>query len=84
LNDFLSKRLLTQKPSPIGASDPPPSASPAIKSLPFDLDDKSLQAIESAKKEFADHVGQYKVHYLHYGRYGKEGIKKMKTSPDGW
>ncbi|ORY45846.1 acyltransferase ChoActase/COT/CPT [Leucosporidium creatinivorum] len=84
LNDFLSKRLLTQKPSPIGASDPPPSASPAVKSLPFDLDDKSLKAIESAKKEFADHVGQYKVHYLHYGRYGKEGIKKMKTSPDGW
>lgn len=84
LNDFLSKRLLTQKPSPIGASDPPASASPTVKSLPFDLDDKSLKAIESAKKEFADHVGQYKVRYLHYGRYGKEGIKKMKTSPDGW
>lgn len=29
-------------------------------------------------------MGQYGVSYLHYGRYGKEGIKKMKTSPDGW
>lgn len=84
LNDFLSKRLLTQKPSPIGANDPAPSASPEIKPLEFELDSKSLEAIEKGKKEFAEHVEQYDLNYLHFGRYGKNGIKAQKTSPDGW
>lgn len=84
LNDFVSKRLLTNKPKPIGEGDVAPRESPAVSPLSFELDDKSLKAIEAAKKEFAAHVDPYKVFYLHYGRYGKEGIKKMKTSPDGW
>ncbi|KAM0786990.1 hypothetical protein ACM66B_002408 [Microbotryomycetes sp. NB124-2] len=84
LNDYLTKRLLTNKPEPVGASDPPAQETPAVTALPFEADGATLKAIENARKEFADHVGQYQVHYLHYGRYGKEGIKKMKTSPDGW
>lgn len=84
MNDFISKRLLTNKPTAIGASDPAPSATPAISELAFELDGKALGMIESATKEFADHVGQFDVFYLKYGRYGKDGIKAMKTSPDGW
>lgn len=84
LNDFISKRLITNKPTVIGAADPAPSAQPKIAELKFELDPKALGMIESATKEFAEHVGQFEVFYLKYGRYGKDGIKAMKTSPDGW
>lgn len=84
LNDFLSKRLLTNKPEPVGAGQPDAKETPAVEPLKWELSKDNLAAIESAKDEFAKHVEPYKVFYCHYGRYGKEGIKKMKTSPDGW
>lgn len=85
MNDFISKRLITNKPTPIGVDAPSSSTSmPASAIISFELDATSLQQIESATKEFADHVAKYSVHYLNYGRYGKDGIKSMKTSPDGW
>lgn len=84
MNDFISKRLITNKPGPIGCTDLTSSIVPTISPLHFELDAKSLKAIEDAKVEFKDHVGQYVVKYLRYNRYGKDGIKNMKTSPDGW
>lgn len=81
LNDYLSKRLLAgETVSQEGAV----SAVPAVEALPFELDSTAKQQIEAAEKEFADHIAPYDVHYTLYTRYGKEGIKKMKTSPDGW
>lgn len=85
MNDFISKRLITNQPAPIGIDDNLSSTStPPCSSLAWELDSKSLATIEKATKEFGDHTSQYQVHYLNYGRYGKDGIKKMKTSPDGW
>lgn len=82
LNDYLSKRLLSGE-SPV-RSDHEISRVPAVKDLPFELDATSKQQIEAAETEFAEHIKPYDVHYTLYTRYGKEGIKKMKTSPDGW
>ncbi|KAK4047181.1 hypothetical protein OIO90_006290 [Microbotryomycetes sp. JL221] len=84
LNDYLTKRLLTNKPELVGAQDPPAKETPSVKPIPFEVDNITSSNIQKAEKEFVDHVNQYQVNYLHYGRYGKEGIKKMKTSPDGW
>lgn len=82
LNDYLSKRLLSGE-SPV-RSDNEICQVPNVKDLPFELDSTSKQQIEAAETEFAEHIKPYDVHYTLYTRYGKEGIKKMKTSPDGW
>ncbi|GAA5985189.1 hypothetical protein JCM10908_002561 [Rhodotorula pacifica] len=82
LNDFLSQRLLSGEP-PVSVKGELSSA-PAVKPLPFELDSTSEKQIQAAEKEFAEHIAPYEVHYTLYTRYGKEGIKKMKTSPDGW
>ncbi|KAG0655375.1 Carnitine O-acetyltransferase mitochondrial [Rhodotorula mucilaginosa] len=82
LNDYLSKRLLSGE-SPV-RSDNEISHVPTVKDLPFELDSTSKQQIQAAETEFAEHIKPYDVHYTLYTRYGKEGIKKMKTSPDGW
>ncbi|SCV66893.1 BQ2448_5539 [Microbotryum intermedium] len=84
LSDFVSKRLLTRQPIEVGSSDPAPQATPQIEALEFNVDAKTQKAIEEGKKEFEQHVGGHEMFYLHYGRYGKEGIKRNKTSPDGW
>ncbi|SGY41705.1 BQ5605_C003g02542 [Microbotryum silenes-dioicae] len=84
LSDFVSKRLLTRQPVEVGSSDPAPKSSPTIEALDFHVDAQTKHAIEKGKKEFEKHVGGHEVFYLHYGRYGKEGIKRNKTSPDGW
>lgn len=83
LNDFLTKRLITDSPTNVGVSAAS-TITPTTDVIPFVLDSKSLKHIEDATTEFAKHVGKYQVHYVSYERYGKEGIKKMKTSPDGW
>ncbi|GAA6019658.1 hypothetical protein JCM11491_004869 [Sporobolomyces phaffii] len=82
LNDYLTKRLLTNKPFP-----PPPSSttsSPTPTPLPFTLDLTARDLIKAAEQEFEQHVAPYDVFYLSYDRYGKDEIKKMKCSPDGW
>lgn len=84
MNDFISKRLITNSPTPVGAEIIAAPSVPATSVLPFELDQQSLTHIQEGTKEFSAHVGNYKLHYLKYGRYGKDGIKKMKTSPDGW
>ncbi|SCZ95699.1 BZ3500_MvSof-1268-A1-R1_Chr8-1g09737 [Microbotryum saponariae] len=84
LSDFVSKRLITRQPVEVGSSDPAPKSSPTIEALDFHVDAQTKNAIEEGKKEFEKHVGGHEVFYLHYGRYGKEGIKRNKTSPDGW
>ncbi|GAA6058396.1 hypothetical protein JCM3770_002472 [Rhodotorula araucariae] len=81
LNEFLTKRILSGKPFEATASA---SGTPAPAHLPFELDATSRQHIADAETEFAAHIEPYDVHYTMYTRYGKEGIKKMKTSPDGW
>lgn len=83
MNDFLTKRLITDTPTRVGV-EASSTVTPAIDIIPFVLDSKSLKHIKDATTEFAKHVGKYQVHYVSYERYGKEGIKKMKTSPDGW
>ncbi|KAI5474216.1 acyltransferase ChoActase/COT/CPT, partial [Pseudohyphozyma bogoriensis] len=84
MNDFITRRLLTDAPSPIGPEPHCDVEPPTPTYLSFELDDTSKAHISKAKKEFASHVGQYDVHYKRYTRYGKGGIKKMKISPDGW
>ncbi|GAA5942886.1 choline/carnitine O-acyltransferase [Sporobolomyces koalae] len=82
LNDYLTKRLLTNKPFP----SPPGSTSgqPEPVPLSFELDSRALDLIGKAEAEFESHVKPYDVAYLAYDRYGKDEIKKMKCSPDGW
>ncbi|GAA5869268.1 hypothetical protein JCM3774_004189 [Rhodotorula dairenensis] len=82
LNDYLSKRLLSGE-SPV-EFDNALSSVPKAEALPFQLDSTAKEQIEAAETEFAAHIAPYDVHYTLYTRYGKEGIKKMKTSPDGW
>jgi len=82
LNDYLTKRLLTNKPFPSPPSST--SATPSPTPLPFSLDAKAKEMISKAEKEFEQHVEPYNVSYLSYDRYGKDEIKKMKCSPDGW
>lgn len=82
--DFISKRLITNQPVAIGANDAAPTSTPSQTLLPFELDSKSLGYIKTATKEFQDHVGGFDLLHTSYERYGKEGIKQMKTSPDGW
>jgi len=81
MNDFLTKRVLKGDPFPASSAA---SGTPSPTPLPFELDATSRQHIAEAEKEFATHIAPYDVHYTMYTRYGKEGIKKMKTSPDGW
>ncbi|BGP50969.1 hypothetical protein JCM10450v2_006895 [Rhodotorula kratochvilovae] len=81
LNDFLTKRIISGKPFAASSSA---SGTPAPALLPFELDSTSRKHIADAEKEFAAHIAPYDVHYTVYTRYGKEGIKRMKTSPDGW
>ncbi|GAA5879903.1 hypothetical protein JCM16303_004391 [Sporobolomyces ruberrimus] len=82
LNDFLTKRLLTNKPFP----SPPSSttSTPTPTPLPFSLDSEALTLIKEGEAEFEKHVEPYDVFYLSYDRYGKDEIKNMKCSPDGW
>ncbi|BGP27022.1 hypothetical protein JCM10295v2_005984 [Rhodotorula toruloides] len=82
LNDFLTKRLLTNEPFPHSSSST--SSVPSASPLPFALDSTALSHIEKARTEHRKHIEPYALHYLSYERYGKEGIKKMKASPDGW
>ncbi|GAA5900440.1 hypothetical protein JCM8208_005362 [Rhodotorula glutinis] len=82
MNDYLTKRILHGDPFP--PPSPASSSAPEPTQLKFDLDSTSRRHIADAEKEFAAHIDKYRVHYTMYTRYGKEGIKKMKTSPDGW
>ncbi|GAA5976300.1 hypothetical protein JCM5350_001411 [Sporobolomyces pararoseus] len=82
LNDYLTKRLLTNKPFPSPPSSTP--STPTATPLPFSLDSEALRLINEAEQEFENHVIPYDVFYLNYDRYGKDEIKKMKCSPDGW
>ncbi|KPV72701.1 uncharacterized protein RHOBADRAFT_39308 [Rhodotorula graminis WP1] len=81
MNDYLTKRILHGDAFPSSSAS---SSAPEPTLLEFDLDSTSRQHIADAEKEFAAHIDKYRVHYTMYMRYGKEGIKKMKTSPDGW
>lgn len=83
MNDFISKRLLTDSPSPVGVGYSS-AIIPEVSPLHWQLDAKAQAQIQAATTEFAAATGRYAVHYVNYGRYGKDGIKKMKTSPDGW
>jgi carnitine O-acetyltransferase len=82
LNDYLTKRLLTNKPFP----SPPSSttSTPSTTPLEFVLDSEAIELVKEAEQEFEKHVEPYDVCYLSYDRYGKDEIKKMKCSPDGW
>lgn len=82
LNDYLSKRLLSGE-SPVEFANAT-STVPEVSALAFQLDSTAKQQVQAAETEFAAHIAPYDVHYTLYTRYGKEGIKKMKTSPDGW
>ncbi|GAA5900930.1 choline/carnitine O-acyltransferase [Sporobolomyces salmoneus] len=82
LNDYLTKRLLTNEPFPSRGSTT--TSTPTATPLNFSLDSKALELIKEAEHEFAKHVEPYDVFYLNYNTYGKDEIKKMKCSPDGW
>ncbi|KAM0753016.1 acyltransferase ChoActase/COT/CPT [Meredithblackwellia eburnea MCA 4105] len=83
MNDFLSKRLLSDAQVPGTGSDFTSSAStPSL--LPFKVSSSVQTQIDKAQKEFDAHISEYEVHYETFTRYGKEGIKAMGVSPDAW
>jgi carnitine O-acetyltransferase len=82
LNDFVSRRLLSDSPTKVVGIDGEEGA--RVGKLEFELDGEGLRMVEDGRKEFREHVGAYEVFYLRYGRYGKDGIKKMGFSPDAW
>ncbi|XP_028177897.1 carnitine O-palmitoyltransferase 2, mitochondrial [Ostrinia furnacalis] len=54
----------------------------SVRKLEFNLDEKSKQFIETAKKEYKDWYESLSIDYILYEGLNKEACKKFKVSPD--
>ncbi|KAI8055789.1 acyltransferase ChoActase/COT/CPT [Syncephalis plumigaleata] len=57
---------------------------PAPTRLDFELDDKVVQAISTAERNFDQLVGKHELSVLAYSTYGKNLIKRFRMSPDAY
>ncbi|CAH2076707.1 unnamed protein product, partial [Iphiclides podalirius] len=53
-----------------------------VKKLEFQLDDKAIQFIENAKREYKEWCDSLSIDYILYEGLNKEACKKLKVSPD--
>ncbi|XP_050664964.1 carnitine O-palmitoyltransferase 2, mitochondrial [Leptidea sinapis] len=60
----------------------PATTNISVKKLEFNLDEKSKQYVENAKREFNEWCNSLSIDYILYEGLNKEACKKLKVSPD--